>query len=274
MPFLTINNQPMHYLDIGQGEPLLFGHNFMWDHNMWRQQVMFFSQSYRCILPDLWGHGESAELPVGEVSIQSLADDHWSLMQALGLHQFSMIGLSLGGMWGVRLALDHPLAVKCLVLMNTFVGEESEQVKWLHLSLLEEVERLGHIPPEMLKQIQKIFLSPSTLKDNRELSAAVLDTLEAIQQRQIPSLVRLGRAIFTRSDMMSELPKLTMPTLIMAGEDDWPRPFHEAEAMMSAIPKAQLYCIPNAGHAVCLEQPQFVNRELFHFLASLEERVA
>lgn len=62
MPTLEVNNRELHYLDEGEGPTLLFGHSYLWDSTMWRQQLAALRTSYRCLVPDLWGHGQSAPL--------------------------------------------------------------------------------------------------------------------------------------------------------------------------------------------------------------------
>ncbi|WP_459782629.1 alpha/beta fold hydrolase, partial [Photobacterium sp. R1] len=47
------------YQDIGQGPVILLGHAYLWDSTMWQHQTAALSQSFRCIVPDFWGHGES-----------------------------------------------------------------------------------------------------------------------------------------------------------------------------------------------------------------------
>lgn len=266
MPCITINQRSMHYHDSGEGDVLLFGHSYLWDHNMWRAQIAFLSEHYRCIVPDLWGHGDSEAVPEGAVTIQSLADDHWALMQALEIEQFTVIGLSVGGMWGTRLALDHPDAVKRLVIMGSFVGVEPEEPKARYFGMLDIVEQVGAIPLPMIEQLLPIIFSPETLKREDEVVTEYARALAAIPPEMIPSVVTLGRAIFGRPDMLPELPQLKMPTLVLCGEDDHPRPPHEAQEMAELIPGAQLQLIPQAGHISALEQPQRVNELLAQFL--------
>ncbi len=105
MPVLTIKGRALYYEDRGEGFPLLFGHSYLWDSGMWEPQVEAFSSHYRCIVPDLWAHGRSDPPPEAPYSLEAIADDHWALAQALGLGRFAIIGLSVGGMWGIHLAL-------------------------------------------------------------------------------------------------------------------------------------------------------------------------
>lgn len=266
MPHITINDRSMHYLDVGNGQPILFGHSYLWDRRMWQPQVEALSEHYRCIVPELWGHGESDDVPEGELSIASLAANHYTLMQSLGLEQFSVVGLSVGGMWAARLAMDHPEAVKQLVLMDCFMGEEPELSRQTYFGMLSTVEKLGMIPPPMIESLLPLFLSPQTLQKQPWIAEQFSAGLEAISPEKMPSVVALGRAIFSRTDMLDELSALSMPVLVMCGEDDRPRPPHEAREMASRISGARLSIIGGAGHIPSVEQASSVTEHLKTFL--------
>ncbi|HBL7235467.1 TPA: alpha/beta hydrolase, partial [Serratia marcescens] len=69
----------LHYLDVGSGFPLLLGHSYLFDLNMWAPQFEALAKRYRLIVPDLWGHGDSPALPTGRNSLSDIAADHLAL---------------------------------------------------------------------------------------------------------------------------------------------------------------------------------------------------
>jgi len=267
MPILVINNRELHYLDQGDGPVLFFGHSYLWDSSMWRQQIAEFSKSYRCIVPDLWGHGNSALL-TQTPSIQSLADDHWALLQALHIERCCLIGLSVGGMWGVQLALDYPDTIEKLVIMDSFAGVEPAATQQRYLQMLDMVEQAGAVPQPLIEQLVPLFLSPVTLEKQPALAATFRNALATLPAENIPTIVALGRCIFQRRDRMAALAQLKMPVLVLAGEFDQPRPPHEAEEMADAIEHATYKVIADAGHISALEQSEEANRLLQTFLAA------
>ncbi|NMS58411.1 alpha/beta fold hydrolase, partial [Vibrio parahaemolyticus] len=119
-----IEGQQLAYLDKGEGPVLLFGHSYLWDSQMWAPQVEVLSQSFRCIVPDLWAHGESDAAPASTQSLADYAQHMLALMDHLDIEEFSIVGLSVGGMWGAELTAQAPQRVKSLVLMDTFIGWE------------------------------------------------------------------------------------------------------------------------------------------------------
>ncbi|MCI5140903.1 MAG: alpha/beta fold hydrolase [Candidatus Electrothrix sp. ATG1] len=267
MPHICINNQDLHYLDQGDGPVLLFGHSYLWDSDMWQQQIAALSKSYRCIVPDLWGHGKSAPL-TKTPSIQSLADDHWALLQALHIERCSLIGLSVGGMWGVQLALDHPETVERLAIMDTFLGVEPSATQQLYLQMLDMVDQAGAVPQPLIEQLIPIFLSPVTLEEQPAIATSFRNMLSALPAEKVSTIVALGRCIFQRKDRMAALAQLKMPVLVLVGELDQPRPPHEAREMADAIEHATYKVIAKAGHISALEQPKEVNMLLQKFLSS------
>lgn len=268
MPNIEVNGKKIHYIDEGNGEVLLLGHSYLWNYRMWEEQIKVLSHSYRCIAPDLWGHGDSDVLSDQEYSVSHLADDFWALMQRLGIDTFSVIGLSVGGMWAFDLALKHMDAVKSLTLMDTYLGEESQETKAQYYSMLDTVEKAGAIPEAMLEPLMPLFFSPYTLTTNSYLVEQFCSDLKAFSPRQIPTIVTLGRAIFSRPDRLNQLNTLSLPTLIVVGEHDRSRPVVEAKEMVDLIPGAQLKIISEAGHICTKEQPKAVNKEILEFLAN------
>ena len=187
-------------------------------------------------------------------------------MQHLGLSEFAMIGLSVGGMWGVELALKHPQAVEALVLMDTFVGSEPEVTKQKYFAILDHLERERAFTPALIQQTVPFFFSPVTFSKKPHLIEAFKEALSQIPQENIPGIVAIDRAIFSRKDLLGKLSQLKMPTLVLLGKDDLPRPPKESKEMAKKLPHSSLHIIEEAGHISCLEQPQIVNDLLLDFL--------
>lgn len=266
MPYKTIGEKKLFYEDQGKGFPLLFGHSYLWDAAMWTPQVQVLSSSYRCIVPELWGHGRSDLPPVTPCSIERLAGDHWELVTALGLDSLAIIGLSVGGMWGLHLALEHPEAVKALVLMDTFVGPEPEETRLRYFKMLDIVEQAGGIPPPLIDAIVPLFFSPTTVQRNPALVNRFKESLALPAKERLSGIASLGRGIFSRASLLDRLGEIQIPTLIIVGADDHPRPPHEARQMAELIPNARLEIIEEAGHISNLEQPERVSALLRSFL--------
>lgn len=73
----TIENQNMAYLDEGQGPVLVFGHSYLWDSAMWQPQVEALKSKYRCIVPELWSHGQSDAAPSSMRTLKIMLNMFW-----------------------------------------------------------------------------------------------------------------------------------------------------------------------------------------------------
>jgi len=269
MQYVTIRGRKMAYEERGSGFPIVFGHSYLWDAAMWEPQVQVLAQKYRCLVPELWGHGHSDPLPEIPTSLEALAEDFWAFTQALGLEKFALVGLSVGGMWTTYLTLRHPEAVSALVIMDSHVGDEPPASQARFFQMLDIVEKAGMIPPPIAEATAPFFFADVTFARHPELVQRFKASLPAMPSANIPSIVALGRAIFGRKSIMDQLPTLKVPTLIVVGEQDRSRPPHEAQEMAERIPGARLAIIKEAGHICTQEQPEVVSEVLATFLDSV-----
>lgn len=261
--YQTIQENKLFYLDKGQGFPLLLGHSYLFDHTMWQPQIDSLAQHYRVIAPDLWGHGQSDELPQTCRSLQDLARDHLMLMEALGLDEFAVIGLSVGGMWAAEMALAAPEKIKALVLMDTFLGAEPQRTKDHYFSVLDSMEQYGLVQPALFDYIVSQFYSQ---KESVEYARRLRNNLACLSAERLRhSIVPLGRLIFGRPDRLSDLKKITAPAVVITGAQDKPRPPSEGEHMAKILRCAHKV-IENAGHISNQEQPEPVTMALLDFL--------
>jgi pimeloyl-ACP methyl ester carboxylesterase len=266
MPFLEIEGQLLHYQTHGTGFPVLLGHSYLWDSSMWAPQIDALSRHYQVIAPDLWGHGQSGRLPENTQTLGDLATHASHLLDALGVRQCAIVGLSVGGMWGAELALREPARVKCLVMMDTDRGAEPEATRDQYFQMLNVIESLGRIPEPMIDVIVPMFFRRGATL-NGELHARFRKALAEFSTDQLrQSVVPLGRLIFGRPDALASLAGLDADsTLLMCGEFDIPRPPTEM-ARMATMTGCRQTVIPGAGHISNLENQSFVTDTLLTWL--------
>lgn len=268
MPTISLNGKQLYYHDSGQGFPLVFGHSFLWDATMWQPTIEELSANYRCIAPDLWAHGFS-DLPDNSPStIEKLAEDMMGFLQALKLQRFVIIGLSVGGMWGTHLALNHPECVAGLVLMDTYVGAESQLSRTYYSQMMADVEQAGQISPLLIEQLQMLFYSPETIEKKPEFVERWKQKLLSFNAEKVRAIFSIGEGIVNRNSLLNQLNSITCPSLLLVGENDQARPPHESVEMAGLLQNAQLEIIPHAGHISNLEQPEIVNKILKQFLST------
>jgi pimeloyl-ACP methyl ester carboxylesterase len=260
----------MHFDDKGEGFPVLMGHGFLWDHGMWASQAGLLSSKFHCVCPDLWSHGESDPLAQDAFSLERLAQDHFDLMRALGIQKFAVVGHAVGGMWGMRLALSHPESVAALALVNTSAGSEPDAALLQYSGLLDRIEAAGAVPDSVAKALSALYFSDATLKDNPALSTGFTVSLSRLKAANLPGLTALGRAMFSRNSILSSLPQIACPVLVVSGGRDRFYPPSESGLISKSVPGAWSHVIPDAGHMTPLEAPLQVGGILKRFLSTLQ----
>lgn len=264
---LDIAGSSLSYLDIGTGPVLLFGHSYLWDSDMWAPQIALLSRQYRCIVPELWGHGQSGNLPENCHSLLDIADHMLALMDTLQIAHFSLVGLSVGAMWGAELVLKAPSRVQALIMLDSFIGFEPEVTRAKYFGMLDMISQAGAIPAPLISAISPLFFANDASSRSPELVAKFERYLASLTPDVIPTIVSLGRMIFGRRDTMDFAEQFTLPCLIMVGVEDKARSVLESYLMHDAIDGSELVHIPNAGHISTLEQADVINQHLSQFLA-------
>lgn len=267
MPHINIRGKNLFYEEKGEGFPVVFSHSYLWDSHMWQPQIEALSKKYRCIAIDLWEHGQSDHLPEAPYSIEACAEDYWELTQKIGLKEFAFLGLSVGGMIGAHLAVNYPQAIKALALVGTFLGEEPEKSKAQYEFLLNQFSISGQFNDELLNHVVPFFFSPVTLQSSPAFIENFRQSLKHAPANKMSGIVELGRAILLkRNSLLPRLPELSMPVLVMVGQDDIARPPHESKLMAENISGAHLEIIKDAGHICALEKPEEVTQQLVALL--------
>jgi len=267
MPFFTVDGQALHYIDQGTGPAVLLTGSYLWDQAMWAPQIAALTPHYRVIALDLWGHGGSGKLPEGTTSLDDIARQAQALLDHLDIDRVTLVGLSVGGMWGTRLALAAPQRLNGLVLMDTYVGVEPEPTRQYYFSLFKQIEDTGTISEQLLDIVVPIFFRPGI-----DPQSPLYQNFRAKLQNYSPerlreSIVPMGRITFGRDDLLPRLGELNATTtLVLCGDQDKPRPPSEAREMAELI-GCPCVLVPEAGHISNLENPGFVTEALLGFLS-------
>ena len=258
-------------IDVGSGPAVVLGSGFLCDADAWLPQIEALANEYRVIVPELWGHGLSGPLPADVGSVRDVARQYLALFDALGIERCTIVGLSMGGMWGAELALMAPERVTGLVLMDTSLAAEPATTRTAYMALLDAVEQQRGFPEPVITAAAPLFFSPAMDERDPTLRASFVARLRSWNSgRVVDSVVPLGRIIFGRRDALAELSALTMPVLVAAGAEDQARSVTEGRAMAAQI-GCRFIEIPHAGHTSSLEAPDFVNGLLREFLTQLSD---
>lgn len=259
---IRINDADIAYDDHGVGQPVLFLHAFPLNRSMWQSQIatLLKEQRYRLVALDWRGFGES-EIS-GELStMELLADDVAALMDALGMQQAILCGLSLGGYVAFAFLRKYPERVKGLLFADTKPDADTEEGKVnreriAQLALSEGPGAVAEL------QVPKL-LADETRQQHPEVEAHVRRIAEAATGSGIAAV---ARGMAQRTDAHDLLAQISVPTLVLVGEQDAVTPPKLAQEYATQIPGSQFVVIPQAGHLSNLEQPEAFSKALQHFL--------
>src|SRR5437870_7378564 len=158
MATIRTNGIDMHYIREGRGEPVLLVHGYLFGADWWRPQIDALAGDFDVIAPDLRGQmsTETTEDQAG-YDLWNQAEDLHGLIQGIGIAPVRYVGLSVGGMIGLRLALRHPGDIRSLVLMDTSAHPEDPEKAERYEAMLTVVEA-GEIEA-ILPGLPPIFLA-------------------------------------------------------------------------------------------------------------------
>jgi pimeloyl-ACP methyl ester carboxylesterase len=254
----------------GEDKPvlvLLHGLANRWQH--WLLTIPAFMATHRCIAPDLPGFGGST-LPHGRITIRDYARQVDELCRALGANRVAVVGSSMGGFVGAELALSFPTRVEKLVLVSA-AGLSIEHVRRAPLlafgrivSLLGSRVVTGYDLLIGHPRLRRAALGLGVRYPQR-LSLAL--TRELIQGFGTPGFFHALDAL-TSYSFRERLPEITVPTLIVWGENDFLVPVKDAAEFERLIGGASRRVIfDDTGHSPMLERPTRFNEVVAHFLA-------
>ncbi|WP_425916124.1 alpha/beta fold hydrolase [Pseudomonas sp. GWSMS-1] len=262
MSYFDNDGCQLHYEEYGRGAPVLLVHGLGSSTRDWEYQIPELARHYRVIALDVRGHGRS-DKPRERYSIQGFAEDVAALIEHLQLPQVHLVGISMGGMIGFQLGVDHPELLKSLCIVNSGPEVKAKRPRdyieiakrWSLsrlLSLDTIAKALGKLlfpKPEQAELRQKI-LQRWPQNDKR----AYLASLDAI----------IGWGVRER------LSRISCPTLVITADRDY-TPVAQKQAYVDELPNARLLVIEDSRHATPLDQPEHFNSSLLAFLAEVEQ---
>lgn len=247
--------------DTGAGEPVLLLHGYPHDRTLWAPQLAAPAAGFRYIAPDLPGFGQTER--ISPTSLDRWGDWTVSLLDALGLESAVIGGLSLGGYLALAIARRHPSRVRGLVLADTRAGADSEEARGKRREAQALVRAEG---PGAIAERAIIGMVGKTTRASRPEIVAALDTM--MRRASVDAIVDALQVLMDRPDATRGLADITVPTLILCGDEDVLTPVDESRAMHAAILGSRLEVIPEAGHASNFERPEVFNRLLSDFLGA------
>ncbi len=246
--------------DTSRGRPLVLLHGFPLDRSMWRPITPLIREGWRVMAPDLPGLGESAVRE--RVSIADLADAVFATLDAIGVRDKIVLGgLSMGGIVCMEAWRRYAHRIAAMLLIDTRPNDETPEGRTARYTIAANIERDG--PRVVADAMRGRLFAPCTPTDLQE------DWFARIARQPRLGSAACSRALGDRADSWPTLPTISVPTLVMVGDQDAITPPDLARLMHSKIPGADFAMIRDAGHMPPIEQPRATSEAINAFLTRL-----
>jgi len=251
MAYLDRDGVRIYYEQRGAGPAVLLSHGYSASARMWQGQMDALSDSYHLIAWDMRGHDrsdspDSPALYSHEATIADMA----AVLDACGADRAVIAGLSLGGFMSLAFHLAHPARATALMLFDTGPGYRKDDGR----------EGWNRIADSMAVAYEKKGLA----------AAGASAEVAVARHRSADGLAHAARGMLAQTDgrVIESLPAITVPTLVLVGENDAQfRP--SADYMAAKIPGAGKVILARAGHAANIDQPAAFNAAVRAFLDRL-----
>jgi len=211
---------------------------------MWDPQVPALAERYRVISYDTRGHGDSPA-PPGPYRLDDLVDDVVALLDEVGAERAHLVGLSLGGMTAMRMAVRAPERVHRMVLLCTSASTDGGPFR----ERAATVRKDGTAP--LASAVVSRWVTPAFAAANPD----VVQRLEAMVAGSDGQGYAACCEVVADVELRADLPRIAAPTLVVSGADDQALPPEHQRVIAEAIPGAELVTLSPAAHIPTVEAP-------------------
>jgi pimeloyl-ACP methyl ester carboxylesterase len=264
MPSASINGVKLNFEQHGEsGEPLVLVHGYTGDVTDWRHQVPSFSPSFRILMPDNRGHGQS-EAPADRsaYTVEQMAADTLALVDQHGFERFHLLGHSMGGGIAQEIALGHPERLISLTLHDTadsFSAATANPMVALwrdHRFKMAETQGMAAV-----SEIAPPFPPPPHMPRER-----LEETKKRLAAMSADAFIGAWQGLADWQGTAERAKTITTPTLVIYGDLDNQMIIDGSHRLAANISNAELSVIPQTGHSPQWERPELFNAALGAFL--------
>ncbi|MFJ5137678.1 alpha/beta fold hydrolase [Streptomyces sp. NPDC088707] len=248
MAVVRVGGVDVAYTRKGRGPVVVLAHGAGSDGRMWQPQVEALADEFTVVAWDEPGAGRSGALPAG-FGLEDFARALAAVIEDVGLGPAHVAGLSWGGTVVLELYRWRPDLVRSLLMVDTYAGWKGSLPPEEVAARVEGARRMFAAPPEEFDAtLPGLFATGPP-----DRFTAMLD---AMNREVRPESMAIQLSLMAEADETDLLPRITVPTLLLWGEEDARSPLDVAYAFQDAIPHAELVVIPAVGHMSNLEAPE------------------
>jgi pimeloyl-ACP methyl ester carboxylesterase len=248
MPTVTVGSYELHYVEQGDGFPLVLIHGLAGDHSAWAVQMETWSADHRVLAFDNRGAGQSTQVDE-PITTEDMARDTLGLMAELGIERAHVMGRSMGGAIAQHMALLEPERIHTLLVCASFAKFDPIGTRVL-TNMREVLEWRGDWGDHARHSVQN-FVSPRFYNENPE-TIAQIEGLIGGETRLPACYVRQNHACLEH-DTLDRLGEIECPTLIMAGGSDPICSLTATRWMEEGLPNAETVIFDGCSHFFLIE---------------------
>ncbi len=268
----VISGLRIHFLDWGSPNlpPVMFLHGGGLTAHTWDLTCLALRDRFRCIAPDLRGHGDSEWSPEMAYSITDQSGDMVGLADHLGLTRFAVVGMSLGGMVAMAMAGGHPECLTSLTIVDAGTEIKIDATRRIRkfmteVTVFETIEDAVARALDFNPRRDPRLLRNSLLHNLRRLPdgrwAWKHDNRHREEGGYYEELIAEVRALPTAFE------RVDCPVLVVRGEESEVLSEEDAEQLAGSFADAEMVVIPGAGHTVQGDNPAALVEALGSFLS-------
>ncbi len=266
--FVTVDGKKVHYIEKGNGAPLILIHGFLYHTVMWKKNIDALAEKFKVYAIDLWGFGYSERLPQLDYGFPLFGRQIKGFMEALGIPRATLVGQSMGGGIAVYVAAHYPDKVDRLILVDPAVIPYPDTIVATIYKLPGVGEFLNSLPGDfVMKNNLKNFWFYDPRKVTDEYAAEVLQPL--CIQGSHEALMYILRNVLKEPLVEKEarqLAQTNLPILLIHGREDKAVPLNRSRALNKLWKSSRLVIFERSGHSPEEEHPEQFNRVAMEFL--------
>lgn len=264
--FIDLGGRKTHYIEKGEGKPLILLHGFFYDSHLWADNIDALAQRFKVYALDLWGCGYSAREPL-DFGYPQYAEQVRLFMDAMGIERASFVGQSMGAGTAIKFCVQHRHRVEKLVLVSAagLPNPLPAMAKFFNLPMIGEF--LMGLNTDAFRKIalMDVFIHDRTLVTDRYFD-------DVTRPQKIENTIEAGLKIQRNGffdalgEEISALGEMDVPTLLVWGREDKAIPLRLGREMHRLLKGSQLEILDNAGHVSNFEQAARFNQLAVGFL--------
>ena len=270
MPQVQANGIDIYYEVQGEGEPMVLIPYLAADQACYAFQVAEYAKHYTCFSVDLRGAGLSGK-PDGVYTTELLAADIAAFMQAAGIEQAHIFGLSLGAATGMWLAARHPEKVKTLSLHSAWTASDPF-LRTVVQSWQIIAQALASVPEMIIQGIFPWCFTPEMYAARPEYVDALAEFVRGRPMPPVDAFIRQSGAVLAH-DATAALGSIQAPTLITFGRHDLVTSTRFAAPLSEGIANSEVLVFEDCSHAPIYENVEGFNTQTLAFLQRHSDRV-